>query len=290
MPTSVAMVVSEFSGKPYSLHLEAEIAAAAAEHGWLEGGPGDWKGMTAEGGTQLLEHYGIDAHVENGSIEKLEEYKAEGRDVILTVDSDFVWYGSEKDGNPNIDHAVVFGGIDDSQHPPTVILEDPGTPQGRSEHVSLEEFEKAWAAGNNQMIVTDETPAWQTDTGEPPGAQPPEPQPSDIGEPAAPAGPDPRVAPDPTAAPQDVAPEPTAPAPTAPDDAQSPLQSPLHAPAGANLSAIPGQPFPGDHPSDARRPSDAGGAATWVARGAGAVILPIVLAGRELQRRRARRM
>jgi hypothetical protein len=279
MPTSVAMVISEFSGKPYSLHLEGEVATTAVDHGWLLGEPGAWKGMTADGGMQLLEHFGIDAHLENGSLEKLEEYKTEGRDIILTIDSDYVWYGGEQDGNPNIDHAVVFGGVDTSSDPPMVILEDPGTADGKAERVPLDMFEKAWAAGNNQMVVTDGRPAWQSDIGEPLGARPPEPeQPSDTTrQPSAPEPASPDLSVDPTA-PSDPAATP-APAPETGDAPAPTLPS-----ATAALGSIPGQPFPGDHPSDSRQ--TAGGAGAWVGGGVGAVLLPIVLAGRELRRRR----
>jgi hypothetical protein len=338
MPTSIAMVISEFLGKPYDMHLPGEVATTAYEHGWLGGQPGAWTGMNDEGGVALLEHYGIDAHIESGgTLEKLEEYKAEGRDVILSVDSDFIWYGKETDGKVAPDHALVFGGVDETRDPPMVILEDPGNPYGRAEEISAQDFLEAWQAGDNTMIVTDSTPPWETSTGKPPGE---EQTPSDSqngggstsGASSVSSTADPLSGPatylpgeSPVQAPvhqpvqepvqqpvhepasQDTAPLQPSPEMSAPLPTESPVQAPVQEPVQAPESqdTAPVQPLPGasaplssDPPpaltadtapvtpltSEAALPaqgSHINEAGVWVGSAAGAVILPVFLAGKK---------
>lgn len=160
VPASVAMIVAEFTGADGAAALEDDTVGAAVELGLLTGGPGDWSGLTADQAEVLLEHFGVEAHVETGSADALRQYLDEGRSVMVGVDSDEVWYPAVDDdtaADAGPDHAVVVTGVDDEAG--VVYLNDPGSPDGRGWTMSLADFEDAWADGGNQMVVTDGAPA-----------------------------------------------------------------------------------------------------------------------------------
>jgi hypothetical protein len=155
LPTSVAMVLTEVTGAEVP---QGDLVDLANEMQLL--GP---DGMTLEGGVQLLEHYGVEAEVETGSMEDLRAMLDEGRPVIIGLDSDDL-YGTGD--SPFADdmvagHAVVITGIDDEAG--LVYINDPGFPDGAGVAIPIEQFEDAWTDADHTMIVADdpavETPA-----------------------------------------------------------------------------------------------------------------------------------
>ncbi len=154
VPVSVAMVVSEITGV---IHNEHELVDRSIEMGILYGEPGNWLGMTAEGAVDLLQSYGITADVEYGSLDTLRQYLDEGREIVLMVDADEIWYGDDDGpGDAGMDHAVVLTGIDDDTG--VAYLNDPGQPDGPGFEVTLSTIDDAWADGGHQMVVADDRP------------------------------------------------------------------------------------------------------------------------------------
>lgn len=152
-PVSVGMIISELTG---SVHGEAELVTAAQGLGVLGGEPGAWTGMTVEGTVELLEHYGVEAHAETGTLDSLAQYLEEGRNIVVAVDSDEVWTATDDDASSNdagVDHAVVITGIDTDRG--VVILNDPGQQDGEGFEIPIEQFEDSWTDGGNAMVVTD---------------------------------------------------------------------------------------------------------------------------------------
>ena len=99
----------------------------------------------------LLAHYGVQGAVVNhGSSAALEQDLAHGQKVIVIVNNATIWNASGDRTNPN--HAVVLTGIDTKAN--VVHLNDSGVPHGRDEKISLATFEHAWAASQNQAVVT----------------------------------------------------------------------------------------------------------------------------------------
>jgi Peptidase_C39 like family len=252
-PVSVASIVSEFTG---SVHTEAEVTAAAVSIEELEELPdGAWSGMDAEGIERLLEHYGVPAHVDHGSLDELRTYLEQGRRIVLAVDSDEVWFGADDDSDPGdagADHALVLEGIDDARG--VAILNDPGNPDGQGYEIRLDTLDDA--CENGQMVVTDVVPG--TIIGAPAEGAIPE---TEQGEPPAPTAPSPDL---------------VTPAPTA---------------AGADQAS----PTPaGQAPANASRDRGAGGDRFLPTAGAiaGAVVVPLTIrsAARAIVRRRRRRL
>lgn len=158
VPVSCGMVVSEMLGRPLDQHFETEMVGAAVDMGLLtQDDKGQWSGMGVDGAVQLLEHYGIPAHTEQGDMSKLETYLDEGRGVILAVDSSELWTGVADDTDPQdaADHAVRITEVDPVHG--TVTINDPGLPasQGHGETVPIAVFEDAWRDSGNAMVVTD---------------------------------------------------------------------------------------------------------------------------------------
>lgn len=131
-----------------------EFAAIAKENGWF----------TEQGGTnglnmdKMLQYYGIDHDVTyDADMQDLETALRNGEKVIVSVDSDQIWYGTDNDifsPGTSSDHALQVIGIDYSDpDAPMVILNDSGSPAGCGEMVPLETFEAAWSTGDHQMIV-----------------------------------------------------------------------------------------------------------------------------------------
>lgn len=149
---SQKFVIEELTPGDEVIDIE-EFADVAEEHGWF----------TEDGGTSLLnmnnmlDYYGIENEMSfNNSIEDIEDCLNDGGKVIVSVDSDEIWYGEADDmfaPDSASDHAVEVIGVDrtDPEHP-MVILNDSGTPDGRGEMVPLDVFEGAWADGDCQMI------------------------------------------------------------------------------------------------------------------------------------------
>lgn len=159
VPAAAELVISEFLGDPFDLHYGARLNIAA-EGFELTGGraaaePGGWADTGLEGGAALLEHYGIDAHVEHGDLSSLDRYLHEGRSIILAVDADEL-YGVDDDAakdDRRAEHALVLSRID--QEAGVAVLQDPANPFGDGYEVSLAALEDAWADSANGMVVTD---------------------------------------------------------------------------------------------------------------------------------------
>jgi len=157
LPTSVAMVLTEALGEDVP---QGDVVDLANELGLL--GP---DGMTLEGGLQLLDHYGVEAEVETGSVDDLRAMLDAGKPVIIGLDSDDLYgVGDEPFADDLVaGHAVVITGIDDEAG--LIYINDPGFPDGAGVAISIEEFEDAWADADNTMIVADVATATEsTDT------------------------------------------------------------------------------------------------------------------------------
>lgn len=147
---SEKFVIEELTGQDIDIEDFAEVAKA---NGWF----------TEEGGTtflnmnNMLDYYGIENQMSfHNSITDIENCLNNGGKVIVSIDSDEIWYGTSNNifsPDSAADHAVEVIGIDrtDPNHP-MVILNDSGTPDGRGEMVPLEVFEGAWEDGDCQMI------------------------------------------------------------------------------------------------------------------------------------------
>lgn len=162
VPTSVAMVVSEMTGSEVS---EDAAVDAATDLDLLYGEPGAWIGMTSYGTVDLLAHFGVDADVEFGEVDDLNEYLDEGRNIIVSVDASEIWYsdGQTYDPGNELPHAAVITAIDADAG--VVYLNDPGVPAdvGAGMEVPLETFLGAWEDTGNEMVVTvDPTPGFDS--------------------------------------------------------------------------------------------------------------------------------
>ena len=83
----------------------------------------------------------------------------DGRKVIVALNAELIWGQpvdtKDKNGDPAADHAVVVTGVDAVNG--TVHLNDSGASDGADKTVSAEVFSKAWATGDDEMVVTDAT-------------------------------------------------------------------------------------------------------------------------------------
>ena len=151
VPAAVAQIVSEYTGVDYTD--ESAFVALADDHGlWTDDGTGV-PGITAPDTATLLDSAGVPATLEYGSLERLDTFLAEDRGVILIIDSGEIWTGeATEDGVA--DHAVVVTGIDYATG--TVVLSDPGHPDGNMMTVPIEVLEDAWADSDYLMVVADE--------------------------------------------------------------------------------------------------------------------------------------
>jgi Peptidase_C39 like family len=148
LPTSVAMILTEITGDDVP---QGDIVDLANELDLL--GP---DGMTLDGGVLLLEHYGVDAEVQTGSVDDLRAMLDAGRPVIIGLDSDDLYGAGD---SPFADdmvagHAVVITGIDDEAG--LVYINDPGFPDGAGVAIPIEDFEDAWTDADHTMIVADD--------------------------------------------------------------------------------------------------------------------------------------
>lgn len=158
VPVSVGMVMYEMTGVEPS---EADLVDRSQDLNLMAyDGEGNYQGLTVEGGVELLESDGIDAHYETGTINELETMLDQGRDVIMWVDSDEVCYPATDDdsvSDQGVDHALVLTSIDESTG--IAYLNDPGNPDGEAYPISIPDLRDAWNDGHNLRVVTDEVPA-----------------------------------------------------------------------------------------------------------------------------------
>lgn len=147
LPTSVAMVLTEITGTEVP---QGDVVAYANELGLLAE-----TGMSVEGGVQLLEHWGVEAEVQNGSMDDLRTMLDSNTPVIIGLDSDDLYgQGDAPFGDDFVaGHAVVITGIDDEAG--LVYINDPGFPDGAGVAISIEAFEDAWTDSGNVMIVAE---------------------------------------------------------------------------------------------------------------------------------------
>ena len=157
LPTSVAMVLSEITGSEVP---QGDLVDLANELNLL--GP---TGMSMEGGLQLLEHYGVDAEVQSGSMDDLRTMLDNGDPIIIGLDSDDLYGEGDAPFSDDLvaGHAVVITGIDDEAG--VVYINDPGFPDGAGVAISIEAFEDAWVDAGNTMIVAEAPAADATDAG-----------------------------------------------------------------------------------------------------------------------------
>jgi hypothetical protein len=167
-PDSCAIVSQEFILHSITGHdiPEDTLMHEATAHGWYT--PGGGTPMNDVG--NLLELHGIHVEREDGaSLADIAQRLEAGQEVIVGVNAEDIWYhGTPADpltSYPGIpgqaaDHAVEVIGIDNSDPAhPMVILNDPGTPDGRGLEVPADVFEAAWSASGNYMVSTVATQA-----------------------------------------------------------------------------------------------------------------------------------
>jgi hypothetical protein len=151
VPASITQIVARYTGIDHAD--ESLFVEWTNELGLFVTDADGTPGVRFADAVQLFEKAGIPAQLEIGSPESLAEMLAEGRGVMLFVDSGEIWQGeATEDTAP--DHAVVVTGIDVERG--VVILSDPGHPEGNMEEVPIEVFEDAWADSNFAMIVCDQ--------------------------------------------------------------------------------------------------------------------------------------
>jgi len=166
VPSSVAMVVAAFTGQSAeSVGQQTESEALRLD---LLTQTGDtFSGMSPNSAVTLLDDFGIPAHVEQGTIADLEQHLADGRAVIVSVDSHELPAWNESDVAEKPDHALVVREID--RETGLVYLEDPGHPEGRDEVLTIAELENAWDDSGHTMVVTDTAPHADEATSSPSG-------------------------------------------------------------------------------------------------------------------------
>ncbi len=147
---SQKFVIEELTGRDIPIE---EVVEVATENGWFSEG----SGTPSLNMTKILDAYGIENEMSfHNDVDDIRECLENGGKVIVSIDADQVWYGTDRNLFSPADaanHAVEVIGIDYSDPDcPMVILNDSGTPDGRGEMVALEVFEDAWAAGDKQMI------------------------------------------------------------------------------------------------------------------------------------------
>jgi hypothetical protein len=172
VPMAVADVVGEMTGTEPSER--AIIRAAQSTPSTVHPGPiyikpkkhkaGD--GTSFEDEPALLAHYGIhavDTDEESAAktgvptgMRALEQDLAEGRKVIVAVNSELIWgdpvEDKTPDGEPESNHAVVVTGVDTTTG--IVHLNDSGSETGRDEQVPIDIFTRSWASSDDEMTVT----------------------------------------------------------------------------------------------------------------------------------------
>jgi hypothetical protein len=163
-PDTCAIASQEFildsvTGVDFS---EDELRQQAIDNGWYTPGGGTLLDCMGN----LLEANGVDVDKEYGcTLEDLSNKLQGGQKVIVAIDADEIWYQgvdeddylSELNGMPGqgVNHAVQVIGIDNSDpNNPTVILNDPGTPDGQGSRIPADQFLDAWADSNSYMIST----------------------------------------------------------------------------------------------------------------------------------------
>lgn len=151
LPASVAQIVSEYTGIDYQD--ESAFVELANEGGLFTVDGQGVPGIAFEDGVTLLQEAGVPATLQYGDMDTVSTYLAQGRGIVLFIDSGEVWNGeTTEDDAP--DHAVIITGIDRATG--LVYLSDPGSPTGNMEPVPIDTLRDAWQDSDFQMIVCDE--------------------------------------------------------------------------------------------------------------------------------------
>ncbi|MBB5166983.1 transglycosylase family protein [Mycobacterium sp. AZCC_0083] len=151
VPASLTEVLSQVTG-----HRFADESVVVERFAAL-GKPVTAQGETLGDAETVLDSFGVESHVaSNASLSDLEHYLDDGRAIVVGVNADEIWHGDDTAANPTgrANHALLISAIDEARG--LVTLSDPGNPDGKNEVVPLEVFKEAWAAGENQLLVTDE--------------------------------------------------------------------------------------------------------------------------------------
>ena len=146
LPTSVSMIVSEVTGTSVP---PEEVVALAHDKGFMTE-----YGMELPGALELLQAYGLDATLVQGTADDLRQALQAGDEIIIGLDSADLYQGNGGPFDPGMvaGHAVELTGISDG--PPAVVyINDPGFPDGAGVELPLELFLDAWADADNAMVV-----------------------------------------------------------------------------------------------------------------------------------------
>jgi hypothetical protein len=159
---SQKMILDQFgvtdprTGQPVS---ESLLVFEATSNGWLTE-----HGTTLENMTNLLELHGIPCH-HGHDWGHLVHDLAQGHQVAIAVNSDELWHDSPwsnflhqmMPGHP--DHAVVLKGLKvDAHGHVSVVINDPGRPDGAGVEYSLDQFQAALGSGSFHYIASDIAP------------------------------------------------------------------------------------------------------------------------------------
>jgi len=144
-------ILENFLDRDFS---EDELINTAIENGYYSPGAG----TIPDDVGKLLEHHGINVErSEHNSIDDIIEKLENNQKIIIGVDAHEIWENSlEQQLNdifsmPEANHAVEVIGYNDKSQ--TIILNDPGHPNGCGMEVPLSDFEAAWEDSNNFMVV-----------------------------------------------------------------------------------------------------------------------------------------
>lgn len=148
---SQLFIIEEITGEEIDIEAFADIAET---NGWFS----EESGTTVCDMDKMLSYFGINSEMTfNNDIDDIAECLANDGKVIVSLDSDEIWY--EEDGalytpDDAADHAVQVIGIDYSDpENPMVILNDSGHPDGCGAMIPLDDFVDAWEDGGCQMIA-----------------------------------------------------------------------------------------------------------------------------------------
>jgi hypothetical protein len=138
-----------------------ELVRIASDHGWYH--PHEGTSMECVG--NVLEYYGVPIERRDGcTLHDLYDALDNGQKVIVGVDADEIWTPQhDSDGEPlkipgGANHALWVTGIGNNPNGElSVIVNDSGTPDGRSEFIPVDDFLNAWDDSNNYAVLTDTT-------------------------------------------------------------------------------------------------------------------------------------
>lgn len=165
---SQEFILDQLGGKDFS---QEELVDLATQNGWYTPGVGTpWEHVGS-----LLEVHGVAVervNHEDSSVawEDLQQKLANGQKALVGVDADEIWNSNGNDDDDRLtnswgipgggaNHVVQVIGIENpSSDNPIVILNDPGTPEGKGLRVPASLFIDAWQDSGQYMVSTVSTP------------------------------------------------------------------------------------------------------------------------------------